>query len=86
MVAMFCGLLRVDASQEMATEYKFDLLRNDGKPLCFFNKNFPAYSQLGMFLLNEFWASSSNLGVVSWLLRAGSIAEVDKVLYRTITL
>jgi len=84
-VALMCGnLFRLDATVKYKEGFEHNLLQKNLKaPLVYFNSTSPKYSALGMFILTEFWAKGSNLGIISKLLHADSADHVQNVMDKT---
>ena len=81
-VALMCGnLFRLDATVKYKEGFETDLLRKaNNSPLAYFNSTSPKYSAIGMFLLTEFWAKGSNLGIISKLIHADNAERVKTVM------
>jgi hypothetical protein len=80
-VALMCGnLFRLDATVKYKEGFETDLLRKANSPLVYFNSTSPKYSAIGMFILTEFWAKGSNLGIISKLLHADNAERVKTVM------
>ena len=75
---LMAELFRLDAGRDVKEGYETDLLRNNGKPLAFFNDK-TMYSKLGMFIWTDFWIAGSNFGQLSKLLHAADRASINKV-------
>ena len=80
-VALMCGnLFRLDATVKYKEGFETDLLRKANSPLAYFNSTSPKYSAIGMFILTEFWAKGSNLGIISKLIHADNAERVKTVM------
>ncbi len=84
-VALMCGnLFRLDATVKYKEGFEHNLLQKNLKAqLVYFNSTSAKYSALGMFILTEFWAKGSNLGIISKLLHADSADHVQNVMDKT---
>ena len=77
-----CGnLFRLDATVKYKEGFETDLLRKaTNSPLAYFNSTSPKYPAIGMFILTEFWAKGSNLGIISKLIHADNAERVKTVM------
>ena len=74
------NIFRIDARRAAAQNYTMDVLRTDGRPLAFFRAAGAfQYSDVGMFVLTEFFAAKTNLAALSPVIHVKTAADVDSV-------
>ena len=73
---VLADLFRLDAGREVKETYETNLLRNDGRPLAFFNDK-SMYSKLGMFIWMDFWVAGANFGPISKVLHASDRTAIE---------
>ena len=73
---VLADLFRLDAGREVKENYETNLLRNDGRPLAFFNDK-SMYSKLGMFIWMDFWVAGANFGPISKVLHASDRTAIE---------
>ena len=60
------NIFRIDARRVAAQNHTMDVLRTDGRPLAFFRGTGAfQYSDVGMFVLTEFFAAKTNFAALS---------------------
>jgi hypothetical protein len=84
-VAFLVGnIFRIDARRPTSQNFNMDVLRTDGRPLAFFRATGAfQYSDMGMFVLTEFFAAKTNLAALSPVIHVKTAADVDAVLAQT---
>jgi hypothetical protein len=71
------NLLRLDARHPYRDGAGHDPLRTGNKPLALFGATSPKYSELGCFIITEFWCKPATLGPLSKAFAFSTPSEVD---------
>ena len=71
------NLLRLDARHQYRDGAGHDLLRTGNKPLALFGATSLKYSELGCFVITEFWCKTATLGPLSKAFAFSTPSEVD---------
>lgn len=76
-VMLVSNMLRLDATHPYKAGTGHDPLRPGNVPLALFGASSPKYSQLGCYMLVEFWCKRSTLGPLSSVIAFNTPTEVD---------
>ena len=71
------NLLRLDGRHPYKLGAGHALLRPGNKPLALFGVSSPRYSELGCYMLVEFWRKTATLGPLSTAFAFNTPTEVD---------